>query len=721
MIKLTFNSRPGIPETNFKENIMSNEISQEGSSPAQNEFLPEETSLQEPPMVSHEMPSISPEMSADASEIPTFSDSISSASPEAADAVPEMPAPVSFVPQETTSAEEIDFPKDEYVWHYSLRDLTDEIFWAVVFLIIWGQLFYPSLSAVGGWGYFNLAVTGIFGIGIVYFTCLYSALEFFTKRNTVEKTVGNEVVKIHKYKWKTLPKFLLLAVACLLFCFRIFSLDFTGKTAEAPEVPAHSACAFAVEMIAAQEAAPASADAETAETPADAVPVDAETAETPADAVPADAETAETPADAVPADAEIAETPADAVPADAEIAETPVDAVPADAEIAETPADAVPADAETAETPADAVPADAETAEAESGSSAAVVWENLKSVFPKSWNEAARDFFIFFLGIGVWCYVFSLLARIFFGKICTWYRLTPTVLICRSGFFITKERRVAVWDIQRVEVKRNLWQRFLGVGTLELHVRDGNLAEIDGLDGSETEESVIPDNIIQLPGIRMHGIFTSSCEEVAILNTYSLFLRSRMGGRMLNPMGVASSSGNQRMELNAYFRENFSEKADQNIVWKYRPRDLSDEALYCLICVGLGLAVQFGMPGWEFLSWLLYGLAGLGAIWLLVLLFIRRKFTHYGLNDCHFTYTTGVIFQQMQSIRVTDIVQVTLTRSWWERIIRTGTLHIRFRTSSGVKPNPLVIRGIGRYSEMFEKLDYYRMYHRLVQYFGMSV
>ena len=270
-------------------------------------------------------------------------------------------------------------------------------------------------------------------------------------------------------------------------------------------------------------------------------------------------------------------------------------------------------------------------------------------------------------------------------------------------------------------MERNLWQRILGVGTLELHVRDGSLMEMDSLEGNESADVSTPDNIVHLPGIRMHGLFTSSCREVDILNEYRLFLRSRMGGRMLNPMGVASSGGNQRMELDAYFRNNFAERANQKVEWKYRPRDLTDEGFYAAIFALLGGGIQLGMPSFQSLSFLLYAISGCVVLWILYLLVIRYFFTKYQLDDCHFTYTTGVLTQRLQSIAVTDIVQITLTRSWWERIIRTGTLRIRFRTATGLKPNPLVIRGIGRYSEMFETLDYYRMYHRLVQYFGMSV
>jgi len=669
---------------------MSNEINSEEFSSAQYDFVPEEHVPQEPSMDEPSMGEPEPFMGEPALGEPAI---VSQGIQEGV-----------FAEPDPIDEGALDFPREEHVWSYSLRDLTDEIFWAAVFLTIWAQLFYPSLTGVGYWGYFNIVITVLFGIGIIYFAWLYSAFDFFFKSKVEEKVVNGETVKLRRYRWSAVPKFLLLLLACVLLGVRAFSIEFPDQTSPAGDAPVHEACAFSVEMTAAQE----TADAVPAET--EAVEVSEEVSEE----VPAET-AAETAAETETE--EVSEETAAETAAETETEEISEETAAETA--AETETEEV-SEETAAETAAETKTAD-ETANVTSTEATNGFWASLTSICPKTWDEAIRGFFILFLGIGVWCYVFSLLGRIFFGKFCTWYRLTPTVLICRSGFFITKEQHIAVWDIQRVEMERNLWQRILGVGTLELHVRDGSLMEMDSLEGNESADVSTPDNIVHLPGIRMHGLFTSSCREVDILNEYRLFLRSRMGGRMLNPMGVASSGGNQRMELDAYFRNNFAERANQKVEWKYRPRDLTDEGFYAAIFALLGGGIQLGMPSFQSLSFLLYAISGCVVLWILYLLIIRYFFTKYQLDDCHFTYTTGVLTQRLQSIAVTDIVQITLTRSWWERIIRTGTLRIRFRTATGLKPNPLVIRGIGRYSEMFETLDYYRMYHRLVQYFGMSV
>ena len=128
-------------------------------------------------------------------------------------------------------------------------------------------------------------------------------------------------------------------------------------------------------------------------------------------------------------------------------------------------------------------------------------------------------FSVFVIGNAV-----NLLVELFFARICTYYRLTPVLFIMKTGFFITKERRIAVWDIAQVNMKRNLWQRFLRVGTIELKIHS------HGMDGAQVSDESLKRNarILYLKGLNAPKAVQDD------INHYRLFVRNHMGNRFIN-------------------------------------------------------------------------------------------------------------------------------------------------------------------------------------------
>lgn len=172
--------------------------------------------------------------------------------------------------------------------------------------------------------------------------------------------------------------------------------------------------------------------------------------------------------------------------------------------------------------------------------------------------------------------------------------------------------------------------------------------------------------------------------------------------------------------LKQYIEENFSEPTTQEYDWRYQMRDMIDEWLYGIVPAFIFANLAYwGKDVFDFIG--IPGLVGCGLyfLYLLYIIILRRLFTSYKLNSNHFVYTHGLFVQQKETLQLSDIVQITLKRSWWEYLIHTGTVEILFKASVDIHPNPLRIRGIGKYKEMFEKIDYYRNRHRLVLYFGI--
>lgn len=173
--------------------------------------------------------------------------------------------------------------------------------------------------------------------------------------------------------------------------------------------------------------------------------------------------------------------------------------------------------------------------------------------------------------------------------------------------------------------------------------------------------------------------------------------------------------------LKQYYDTYFAEIPVREFTWKYQMRDMIDEWIYCLVPIVIfaGMA-YFGENWFDFIG--IPGLicCGIYVLNLIRIILLRRTFTSYRLTRDHFVYTHGLFVQNVETLQLSDIVQMTLRRSWWEHLIHTGTLEIRFRSSVDLAnhKSTLRIRGIGDYNEMFKQIDDYRNRHRLVLYFG---
>ena len=75
---------------------------------------------------------------------------------------------------------------------------------------------------------------------------------------------------------------------------------------------------------------------------------------------------------------------------------------------------------------------------------------------------------------GVWALLYWLwLGWTYFSRrACTLYTLTPQYFEYQHGFFSQKTQRIELFDIEQVNLTRTLWERILGVATLQLRVKD---------------------------------------------------------------------------------------------------------------------------------------------------------------------------------------------------------------------------------------------------------
>ena len=176
------------------------------------------------------------------------------------------------------------------------------------------------------------------------------------------------------------------------------------------------------------------------------------------------------------------------------------------------------------------------------------------------------------------------------------------------------------------------------------------------------------------------------------------------------------------MTLKKYYENHFPERPEKNLQWKYKLRDMLDEWLKEFALIVIFVLAYWYSTGdvWKNLAF--YGgitVCGGFAAYLFGIIFLRRVCMKFYLTPDHFEFTHGLFKQKVQTFQLSDIIEIDLRRSVWERIIHTGTIIIRFKNGTSSQTNPLIIRGIGKYKEMFDRIDYYRNHHRLVLYFGI--
>ncbi len=145
----------------------------------------------------------------------------------------------------------------------------------------------------------------------------------------------------------------------------------------------------------------------------------------------------------------------------------------------------------------------------------------LKRSLIQSFVKFLRTSLVVNFSLCVWGYALNLLLHVVFDKYCTYYKLTPTHIISKSGLLVTEVHKIAIWDVAQVNIKRNLWQRMLKIGTIELRIRDQGLMD----DVSDVADAM--DNIVILRGLK-------NPEEVKdLINQYRLFIRHLIGRRVL--------------------------------------------------------------------------------------------------------------------------------------------------------------------------------------------
>lgn len=105
-----------------------------------------------------------------------------------------------------------------------------------------------------------------------------------------------------------------------------------------------------------------------------------------------------------------------------------------------------------------------------------------------------------------WCWLSYLF---FIRRVCTSYELTPQNFIYRHGFLVQKTRFIELFDIEQVNIKRNLWERIIGVGTVQLRLKDQGTA------------SAIED--LNIPGM---SDFENMQKQI---NDYRTYYRTRVG------------------------------------------------------------------------------------------------------------------------------------------------------------------------------------------------
>lgn len=168
-----------------------------------------------------------------------------------------------------------------------------------------------------------------------------------------------------------------------------------------------------------------------------------------------------------------------------------------------------------------------------------------------------------------------------------------------------------------------------------------------------------------------------------------------------------------------YYTSNFPYRPQEELVWKYQIRDMLDEIFIELAAIAVFFGLNYLGKYWVYVAVIGWIGCAIGAIYIFKTILLRRCFMSFKLTPDHFEYTHGLLTQKVETFQLSDIIEIDLRRSWWERIIHTGTIILRFKNGLASQNNPLIIRGIGKYDEMFEKIDYYRNHHRLVLYFGI--
>ncbi len=390
-------------------------------------------------------------------------------------------------------------PFETKTWYYCIRDSWDELFWSLIFLAVWAMYFVAQWFGIGEQKMVGIpyhVLTGFFAAGILYyFFYLYKPFKIFRRK----KDGAPDPNANHWFY--DLIVFVCFVTSLLVLADRVVMPLTVSKEAKAEtEVVQND-----------KEAEAAKPEEEAAQPEAEAAKPEAEEAKPEEEAAKPEEETAKPEEETAQPEAEAAQPEAEAAKPEAEAAKPEAEAAKPEAEAAKPEAEA----ADKAES--------ADKTEEKSE----------KPGFLKMAAGAYRQVIYTVFGVFAIAYFVYLLVELFFARVCTYYRLTPVLFIMKTGFFVTKVRRIAVWDIAQVNINRNLWQRFIRVGTIELKIHS------HGMDGTQISDSSLRSNarILYLRGLSdPKGVQDE-------INHYRLFVRNHMGSRFINTITNDQSAG----------------------------------------------------------------------------------------------------------------------------------------------------------------------------------
>lgn len=123
-----------------------------------------------------------------------------------------------------------------------------------------------------------------------------------------------------------------------------------------------------------------------------------------------------------------------------------------------------------------------------------------------------------------------LLYILFVRRLCTVYKLTPQNFIYQRGFFVQNTMYVELFDIDQVNLKRNLWERIIGVGTIKLSIKRSALHDESLIENNDQTQVVggSKDAYIEItiPGMVDYDKIRD------LIDSYRLYVRQKRGIRI---------------------------------------------------------------------------------------------------------------------------------------------------------------------------------------------
>ncbi len=119
---------------------------------------------------------------------------------------------------------------------------------------------------------------------------------------------------------------------------------------------------------------------------------------------------------------------------------------------------------------------------------------------------------------------------LFVRRLCTVYKLTPQNFIYERGFLVQNTMYVELFDIDQVNLKRNLWERIVGLGTIKLSIKRSALRDeipaenVDPVKAAAAGKDAYIE--ITIPGM-------TDYEKVRdLIDSYRLYVRQKRGVRI---------------------------------------------------------------------------------------------------------------------------------------------------------------------------------------------